>query len=85
MTHRTSRPCWVSDWAGAVASPVNTRFDLEELEYTLSDPELSALLGLDTFKHDAAELNESIEKLHEQMSLLLDRDGSFVAEEFITR
>ena len=68
-------------WAGAVASPVNTRFGLEELEYTLSDLKPSALLGSDAFEENAAELSESIEGLDEQTSLLIDQEGSFVAEE----
>jgi long-chain acyl-CoA synthetase len=66
--------------AGAIASPINTRFGLEELEYTLSDLEPSALLGSDAFQNNVADLRERIDGLDDETTLLVDQEGSFVAD-----
>jgi long-chain acyl-CoA synthetase len=67
--------------AGAIASPINTRFGLEELEYTLSDLEPSALLGSDAFQNNVADLRETIDGLDDETTLLIDQEGSFVASD----
>jgi acyl-CoA synthetase (AMP-forming)/AMP-acid ligase II len=67
--------------AGAIASPINTRFGLEELEYTLSDLEPAALLGSDVFQNNVADLRERIDGLDDETTLLVDQAGAFVAEE----
>lgn len=64
---------------GAIASPINTRFGVEELEYTLSDLEPSALLGSDVFASNIADLRERIDGLDGETTLLVDREGGFVA------
>lgn len=74
-------PAVLGIWhTGAIASPINTRFGLDELEYTLTDLEPSALLTADVFDENVSSLQERISSLDEETTLLVERDGSFVAD-----
>ena len=67
--------------AGAVASPINTRFGIDELAYTLGDLEPAALLGSDAFADIIDDLRGRVDGLSEETTHLVERDGAFVAEE----
>jgi acyl-CoA synthetase (AMP-forming)/AMP-acid ligase II len=67
--------------AGAVASPINTRFGPDELAYTLTDLEPSALLGSDAFAGNVEDLRERVDGLDGETTHLVDRDGGFVEDD----
>ncbi|MFB6205177.1 MAG: class I adenylate-forming enzyme family protein [Haloglomus sp.] len=67
--------------AGAIASPINTRFGVDELEFTLGDLEPAALLGSDAFENNIAALGDRIDGLDEETTRLIERDGTFLADE----
>lgn len=67
--------------AGAVASPINTRFQLDDLEYTLTDLDPGALIASDAFANNVDALRDRIEGLDEASTLLVERKGDFVADE----
>lgn len=62
---------------GAIASPINTRFGLSELEYTLSDLGPSAMLASDVFADNVVQLQDRIEGLDPASVLEVERDGGF--------
>lgn len=66
---------------GAVASPINIRFGLEELEYTLSDLDPSAIIGSDMFANNIDSLQGEIDGITDETTLLAERNGEFVADE----
>jgi long-chain acyl-CoA synthetase len=71
-------PVMLGVWrAGAVASPINTRFGLEELTYTLSDLAPSALIGSDAFANNVTALQDRVDGLSEETTLLVEREGEF--------
>jgi len=75
-------PAVLGIWrVGAVASPVNVRFGVDELEYTLSDLEPAGLLGSDAFANNIGKMRGRIDGLTEQTTLQLDRGGSFAEKE----
>lgn len=74
-------PTMLGIWqAGAIASPINTRFGLEELEFTLSDLGPAALIGSDAFEENVTALQDRIDGLDESTTLFIDRGGSFADE-----
>lgn len=76
-------PAVIGIWrAGAIVSPMNTRFGLNELDYTLSDLHPSALIGSNAFADEIDELQNRIDGLTEETTLIADRDGTFVENEF---
>ncbi|WP_336328622.1 class I adenylate-forming enzyme family protein [Halovenus sp. HT40] len=71
-------PVMLGIWrVGAVASPINTRFGLEELTYTLSDLGPAALIGSDTFEDNVAALQNRVDGLSEETTLFVEQDGNF--------
>ena len=68
-------------WAGAIAGPMNTRFGLSELDFTLSDLEPSGMLASDRFAENVAELRDRIEAFDESTVAEVERDGAFVGDE----
>lgn len=72
-------PAIIGIWrVGAVASPINTRFGLDELEYTLSDLEPDGLLASDVFENNVADLHDRVAELDGETTLLVERDGVVV-------
>jgi len=63
--------------AGAVASPINTRFGVDELAYTLGDLEPAALLGSDAFADTIDGLYDHVDGLDASNTHLVERDGAF--------
>lgn len=75
-------PAIIGIWrTGAVASPINTRFGIDELEYTLSDLEPAGLVASDVFENNVTELCERISSLEEEMTLLVEREGTVIENE----
>lgn len=71
--------CWRT---GAVASPTNTRFGLDELEYTFSDLGPDVLLGSDMLGNKIDDVTERLENLDEEDTVLLEKNNEFSSEEF---
>jgi acyl-CoA synthetase (AMP-forming)/AMP-acid ligase II len=74
-------PAVLGVWrVGAVASPINTRFGLSELDYTLSDLEPSGMLVSDVFADKVAELQDRLDGLDPAAVLEVERDGGFAGD-----
>ena len=71
-------PAMLGVWqTGAVASPINTRFGIDELEYTLSDLDPAALVGSDAFAENINALEGRIDGLDGDSVVEVDRGGTF--------
>lgn len=68
--------------AGCVANPVNTRFGIEELEYTLNDVRPSALITSSAFEDQIDEIVDRVEFLHHDVVIKADIDGEFPEAKF---
>jgi len=78
----TYLPVVLGIWrAGAIASPINTRFGVDELAYTLGDLEPAALLGSDAFADTIDDLHDEVDGLDPSNTLLVEREGGFVADD----
>ncbi len=63
--------------AGRVASPLNTRFGTDELVYTLSDLDPSALVTADAFADQTAAIHEGVDALDEASTVTAVTGGEF--------
>jgi len=74
-------PVLLGIWrAGCVATPVNTRFGMDELDYTLNDVRPSALLTSNAYDGDTSSIVERVATLSRDDVLEIERDGELAAD-----